>query len=390
MKLALGNAQSLSDGANRLAVFDHLQSITLEILIILATDAGGSFLFFHNAHIISHTRVSFFQTTSAFHYFGGVFATCRYDNLSSAVKKILRGRQREQTERFIAFRSHWGFAADFCTPSAGHEKGGVEGEVGYFRRNHLVPVPQTSDFASLNEFLLESCKEDQKRLIGERSQSVGLLMSLEQADLGPLAEEGFELADLSWPRVNSSGCVKAGTNSYSAPLRPGTQVRVSLLPTLVEIYYLDQCVATHPRSYERHQQVLSLEHYLDVLERKPGAMAGSKPLKQWREEGRWPQSYDRLWESLNDRLGKQAGTRALIELLQIGKKVSFERLTWAIEKALELGATDSAVVRYLLSEASKEQVSVPALEVGDLERYDCPVPEVLSYDLLLEEEVISE
>jgi transposase len=78
----------------------------------------------------------------AFSYFGGVFRCLRYDNLKSAVKKILRGHQREETERLIAFRSHWGFQTEFCNPARGNEKGGVEGEVGYFRRNHLVPVPQ--------------------------------------------------------------------------------------------------------------------------------------------------------------------------------------------------------------------------------------------------------
>ncbi len=74
----------------------------------------------------------------------------RYDNLKSAVKKILRGHQREETERLIAFRSHWGFQTEFCNPARGNEKGGVEGEVGYFRRNHLVPVPRVKDLAELN------------------------------------------------------------------------------------------------------------------------------------------------------------------------------------------------------------------------------------------------
>jgi len=53
----------------------------------------------------------------AFAYFSGVFKTLRYDNLKSAVKKILRGHQREETTRFIAFRSHWGFESEFCTPA---------------------------------------------------------------------------------------------------------------------------------------------------------------------------------------------------------------------------------------------------------------------------------
>jgi hypothetical protein len=78
----------------------------------------------------------------AFGYFGGVFRVFRYDNLKAAVKKIVRGFRREETARFIAFRSHWRFASEFCTPEEPHRKGGIEGEVGYFRRNHWVPIPK--------------------------------------------------------------------------------------------------------------------------------------------------------------------------------------------------------------------------------------------------------
>ena len=53
----------------------------------------------------------------AFRYFGGVFRQLRYDNLKSVVKRILRGHQREETSRFIAFRSHWRFQSEFCNPA---------------------------------------------------------------------------------------------------------------------------------------------------------------------------------------------------------------------------------------------------------------------------------
>lgn len=86
----------------------------------------------------------------------------RYDNLSSAVKKILRGQQRELTSRFIAFRSHWQYRAEFCTPGEGHEKGGIEGEAGYFRRNHWVPVPTAADLASLHRKLLADYRSDER------------------------------------------------------------------------------------------------------------------------------------------------------------------------------------------------------------------------------------
>jgi hypothetical protein len=81
---------------------------------------------------------------------------------------------------------------------------------------------------------------------------------------------------------------------YSTPLKPGTRTRVKLLPAYVEVWQERECVARHERSFLRYQQVLDLEHYLDVLERKPGALAGSSPLAQWRQRGRWPESFDRL------------------------------------------------------------------------------------------------
>ncbi len=139
-------------------------------------------------------------------------AVLRYDNLKSAVKKILRGHQREETTRFMAFRSHWGFASEFFTPGEGHEKGGVEGEGGYFRRNHMVPVPQVASWEALNLFLLEASRNDEQRLIGERAQTVGAGMNLEREHLRALAEEGFDLAAIHFPHVNTSGCVKVLTN----------------------------------------------------------------------------------------------------------------------------------------------------------------------------------
>ena len=112
--------------------------------------SGGAF---HVAYYHA-TQQAFLEAHElAFRYFGGVFRLLRYDNLKSAVKKILRGHQREETERLIAFRSHWGFQTDFCNPARGNEKGGVEGEVGYFRRNHLVPIPQVKDLEELNQHL---------------------------------------------------------------------------------------------------------------------------------------------------------------------------------------------------------------------------------------------
>jgi transposase len=92
--------------------------------------AGGGA--FHTAYFHATQQAFLEAHEQAFHYFGGVFRLLRYDNLKSAVKKILRGHQREETDRLIAFRSHWGFQAEFCNPTRGNEKGGVGGEASYF------------------------------------------------------------------------------------------------------------------------------------------------------------------------------------------------------------------------------------------------------------------
>ena len=89
----------------------------------------------------------------------------------------------------------------------------------------------------------------------------------------------------------------------------GREVQAKAYAAHVEIWLEGKCIARHERCFRRQQKVLNLEHYLEVLSRKPGALAGSTPLEQWRAQGRWPASFDRFWEALKQRRGKQDGTR---------------------------------------------------------------------------------
>lgn len=318
-----------------------------------------------------------------FAYFGGVFEKLRYDNLASAVKRILRGHRREETTRFIAFRSHWGFQSEFCTPGEGHEKGGVEGEGGYFRRNHMVPVPKVGSWEELNVWLRECSRNDEQRIIGERTQTVGAGMILERERLKPL-QEGFDLAAIHYPKVNASRCVRVLTNFYSAPVPVGVEVQVKVHSAYVEIWHQRACVARHERCFRRQQKVLNLEHYLDVLSKKPGAFAGSTALEQWRAQGHWPMSFDRFWEALKQRRGKQPGTKAMIDVLLLGRRYGYSALKEALQKALDLSCFDVEAVRLLLAiKPTEERPCVEAVEIGALRAYDRPQPTTQNYDQLL-------
>jgi transposase len=342
--------------------------------------SGGAF---HRAYPHA-TQQAFLEAHElAFAFFSGVFKVLRYDNLKSAVKKILRGHQREETARFIGFRSHWGFASEFCTPGEGHEKGGVEGEGGQFRRNYLVPVPSVQHLEELNLLLLSGAVEQQSRVIRGRTQTIGAVMIAEQDHLLPLAEEGFDLASLHFPHINASGCVKVLTNFYSAPLPMGASVQVRAYSAYVEIWYQAKCVARHERCYERHQKVLDLDHYLEVLSKKPGALAGSTALEQCRAQGGWPASYDRFWGLLKEREGKQAGTRAMIEVLLLGREHGAARVRRAVEEALDVGCSNVGSIRYLLNvNHLKPEPTAKPIDIGVLSRYDRPQPSLGIYDRL--------
>ena len=142
-------------------------------------------------------------------------------------------------------------------------------------------------------------------------------------------------------------------------------------------------VARHERCYRRQQQILDLEHYLDVLYRKPGALAGSKPLEQKRQAGLWPASFDRIWEALMVRHGKQSGTRQMIDLLKLSQKHGQQKLQEAVESALSSSCYDAAAVQYLLNAKDLRRTACEAIDIGVLERYARPLPVMLEYDQLL-------
>jgi Mu transposase, C-terminal domain len=341
---------------------------------------------YHRAYVRA-TQLAFLDGhVRAFEMFGGVFETLRYDNLKSAVKQILRGKRREESTRFIAFRSHYRFEGEFCTPAKGNEKGGVENENGRFRRRWWTPVPQFASVDDLNGYLLECCVRDRDRRIEGRSETVGEAFGVEQGRLQQRPKEDFDVSEHLRCTVDDQACVRVKHNRYSTPLRPGSAVEVTVSAAHVEVHWQGSVVAEHARCYRVQQEILVLDHYLGVLERKPGALAHSKALAQYRQAGLWPESFDRFWQKLNERHGTSRGTREMIGLLQLARVHGAPALRQAIESALACGSSDSGTVRHLLSPASREEHrSVPLAGTGA--GFERPLPTLEVYDGLLSQEV---
>ena len=188
-----------------------------------------------------------------------------------------------------AAQSHYGYDSFFCLPGidGAHEKGGVEGEIGRFRRRHLTPVPRAESLAALNEAMAAADALDDARRIAARVETVGQAAARELAVAAAAAGRGVRRVgavvvpgrrqgpDLRAP-VLLLGARPAGRASGRGP--PRREPPSSSTPTAGSW-------PQHPRSLHKGTEDLVLDHYLEILVRKPGALAGATALAAARASG---------------------------------------------------------------------------------------------------------
>jgi transposase len=285
---------------------------------------------------------------AAFEALGGVpWRHVRYDNLRPAVVRVLRGRDRIETQRWLAFRAHYRFEAFYCPPGVegAHEKGGVEGEGGRFRRRWFVPVPQAGSLAELNARLAEIDAAEDARHVAGRAASIGADFALEAPRLLPLPGEAFDCALMLWPRVDRYGRVSVGKCRYSVPAGLiDARVRVRLSANELTVFDGSRAVATHPRLTAPGAQHLVLDHYLEILARKPGALPGSTPLAQARAAGVFTATHEAFWAAARAKHGDSEGTRTLIEVLLTHRKLPTAAVLAGMRAALAAGSVSVDVV----------------------------------------------
>src|SRR5215468_1962421 len=337
----------------------------------------------------NQSQESFFDGfVTAFDRLGGVPARVRLDNLKPAVIRVLLGRERLENQRFIALRSHYGFEVFYCQPGldGAHEKGGVEGEVGRFRRRHLTPVPRVADLAELNALLAAADEADDARRIAARELPL----------LAALPDTPFDVAAELSCRVDAKARVCVRQSYYSVPVRlAGRRVTVRLGARSLRVLEGARVVATHARSLHKGTQDLVLDHYLEVLARKPGALPGATALAQARAQGTFTAVHQRYWDTARRQLGDSAGTRALIEVLLLHRSLPTDAMLAGIHAALAVERIDANLVavearRHLEPTGAQPaaraavdavlEAAAPISERGEVLR---PVPTLADYDDLL-------
>ena len=280
----------------------------------------------------------------AFAHFGGVPRNIVYDNTTLAVVGIKKDGERTLTKKFKELISHYLFTPRFGRPGKGNDKGKVEGNVGYTRRNFFVPIPRFPNWEALNEHLREKCFERRGNRLRGHKETIGQRFERDKAALLPLPAVPFDACVEESTKVRSTSLVRFKTNDYSVPSIYGhREVLVKGYVHEVVIVCGGEEIARHPRSYEKEDVVYNPLHYLKILESKSNAFDQAAPLKGWD----LPQEFERLRRVMEGRSGKK-GKREYIQVLRLLETFDQTDVKAGIKAALNLGAVSYDAVKHLV------------------------------------------
>lgn len=294
----------------------------------------------------------------AFNFFGGVFPVLVYDNLKSAVEKVLTGRNRIEQDAFRKLRSYYNFEARFCNPGSANEKGGVEGVIGYVRRNFLVPVPVVESFEELNEHLLRSCLKHGSHRIAGRTENIDGLFEREKECLIPLPAVPLANIALLETKADKYSTVVIDKNRYSVPVSyVRSKMRIELSIDRVDIFYDGRKIANHERLFGNNKWQLDPQHYLELIRRKPGAFDSALVIRRWRRE--WPACLEKLLARFKERQGETSGIKDFISVLMLYRDYPPEEIEEVVELALENSLSNSEGIRHMLVHSGPEEKFAP-------------------------------
>ncbi|MFE5096283.1 hypothetical protein ACFRCI_39655 [Streptomyces sp. NPDC056638] len=227
-----------------------------------------------------------------------------------------------------------------------------------------MPVPEVESLAELNELVEQWDRHDGRRRIGSRARTIDECFEDERPRLLPLPEDPFETGRVFTPRVDRYGQIAVRTNRYSVPVRLiGRRVRVLLHASHLVVYDKNVEVARHERLIAKGACRLELDHYLEAPVRKPGAFPARPHSTRPAPPGSSPPVHDAWWAAAVRAHGDAEGTRALIEVLLLGRHLAHEHIVAGLATALRAGALTADAVALEARKVAQAEDDPTAAEV---------------------------
>ena len=343
----------------------HLKLCASRAFIVQAYPTQG-----HEMLFDAHTR--------AFTALGGIPRRGIYDNMKTAVDQVKKGKTRIVNRRFAAMASHYLFDPDFCNVASGWEKGVVEKNVQDSRRRIWQDAARErfGSFTELNLWLLATCRAlwDEHRHPEHSDFTIADMLEHEQPSLMPMVTP-FNGYVETLGKVSSTCLVIEDRNRYSAPCElAGQMVSIRIYPERIDLVAHDALVATHPRSFERKGVHYDWQHYIPLIERKPGALRNGAPFADM------PEPLQRLRSLL---IKREGGDRIMAKVLTTVPKFGLEAVLVAVELVLESGNTSAEHIENVLNRLKAPPQ--PACVETSLTIAEAPTADTGRYDHLREE-----
>lgn len=318
--------------------------------------------------------------TKAFTALGGIPRRGIYDNMKTAVDKILVGKSRKVNTRFSAMASHYLFEPDFCNAASGWEKGIVEKNV-QDRRRELWQEAVLQRFPNrdaLNVWLLTQCREKWAQTPHPEYQglTVADALELEQESMMPMPA-AFDGYVESMGRVSSTCLVSVLRSRYSVPCEwVGQVAHVHTYAERIVLISMQGELVEHPRAVERGRTIYDWQHYIPLIERKPGALRNGAPFADL------PKPLAQLRQILIRRSG---GDSIMAKVLACVPRSGLEAVLVAVELVLESGSINAEHIQNVLARLKEGPV------VGQVDTHltvaEAPTMDTSRYDQLRYAEV---
>jgi transposase len=320
--------------------------------------------------------------TRSFTALGGITKRGIYDNMKSAVDKVQKGKGRIVNTRFFAMTAHYLFDPDFCNVASGWEKGVVEKNVQDARRRVWSEARKHkfSHFGELNAWLETQCRLLWRTLPHPDYASLTIADVLEQEQLYmmpmPTPFDGYTEV---LARVSSTCLVTVQRNRYSVPCHlANSKVAVHLYPECMTIYAENTMVASHIRLYERDQTRYDWQHYIPLIDRKPGALRNGAPFAEM------PLPLLKLQSELRRR-ERLMGDRIMATVLANVPVHGLEAVLIAVEQVLASGAPSAEHILNVLTRLKPP--NIPAQVATSLTLLEEPLANTARYDSLNAKEI---
>ena len=298
--------------------------------------------------------------TRSFAAMGGIARRGIYDNMKTAVVMC----------------AHYLFDADFCNVASGWEKGVVEKNVQDSRRRIWIEANKVKfgSFTELNAWLGDRCRAlwGEVRHPEHDQFSVAEMLDNERPHLMPMPEP-FDGYVENPARVSSTCLVVVARNRYSVPCElAGQAVSTRLYPGKIVIVMDDAVVASHERLSDRGQTKYDWQHYIPLIQRKPGALRNGAPFADM------PEPLQQLRRAL---LRDPGGDRVMAQVLAIVLSAGLDAVLVAVELALESTRQGRVSVEHVLNvlarlnaeplpESAATALQVATKPLANTERYD--------------------